>query len=82
MYPTKTFDQEERVRQHALHHAHVHDQIGGMGLGNSAQVELHAGRDPHRAGQHVDLDGPAGRAGGGMEPAVVMRQALMADWIS
>ncbi len=30
MYPTKTFDQEERVRQHALHHAHIHNQIGGM----------------------------------------------------
>jgi len=30
MYPTKTFDQEERVRQHALHHAHVQNQIGGM----------------------------------------------------
>jgi beta-galactosidase len=30
MYPTKTFDQEERVRQHALHHAHVFNQIYGM----------------------------------------------------
>lgn len=30
MYPTKTFDQEERVRQHAIHHAHVHNQIGAM----------------------------------------------------
>ena len=30
MYPTKTFDQEERVRQHALHHVHIHNQIGGM----------------------------------------------------
>jgi beta-galactosidase len=30
MYPTKTFDQEERVRQHVIHHAHVHNQIGGM----------------------------------------------------
>ena len=30
MYPTKTFDQEERVKQHALHHAHVQNQIGGM----------------------------------------------------
>lgn len=30
MYPTKTFDQEERARQHALHHAHIHNQIGGM----------------------------------------------------
>ncbi len=30
MYPAKTFDQEERVKQHALHHAHIHNQIGGM----------------------------------------------------
>jgi beta-galactosidase len=30
MYPVKTFDQEERVRQHVIHHAHVHNQIGGM----------------------------------------------------
>lgn len=27
MYPTKTFDQEERVRQHAWHHMHVRNQI-------------------------------------------------------
>jgi beta-galactosidase len=30
LYPTKSFDQEERVRQHAIHHAHVHNQIGGQ----------------------------------------------------
>lgn len=29
LYPTKSFDQEERVRQHAIHHVHVHNQIGG-----------------------------------------------------
>jgi beta-galactosidase len=29
LYPTKTFDQEERVRQHAIHHVHVHNQIDG-----------------------------------------------------
>lgn len=37
MYPTKTFDQEERVVKHMLHHAHVLNQIyslpiaGGIG---------------------------------------------------
>jgi beta-galactosidase len=37
MYPTKSFDQEERVLQHALHHAHVLNQVyempiaGGIG---------------------------------------------------
>ena len=30
LYPTKSFDQEERVRQHAIHHVHVHNQIGGQ----------------------------------------------------
>jgi beta-galactosidase len=30
LYPTKSFDNEERARQHAIHHAHVHNQIGGM----------------------------------------------------
>ena len=37
MYPAKTFDQEERVVKHALHHAHVLEQVykmpiaGGIG---------------------------------------------------
>ena len=30
LYPTKSFDNEERARQHAIHHAHVHNQIGAM----------------------------------------------------
>lgn len=30
LYPTKSFDNEDRARQHAIHHAHVHNQIGGM----------------------------------------------------
>ncbi len=30
MFPTKTFDQEERVKEHALRHAHIHNQIGQM----------------------------------------------------
>ena len=30
MYPTKTFDQEDRVIKHALHHAHVLNQIYAM----------------------------------------------------
>jgi beta-galactosidase len=30
MYPTKTFDQEERVIQHALHHAHIINTVNGM----------------------------------------------------
>lgn len=40
MYPTKTFDQEERVVKHMLHHAHVLEQVYRMpiagGIGWSA----------------------------------------------
>lgn len=30
MFPTKSFDQEERVQEHALRHARTHSQIGGI----------------------------------------------------
>lgn len=30
MFPTKTFDQEERVKQHVLRYAHIYNQINGM----------------------------------------------------
>ncbi len=40
MYPTKTFDQEERVVKHMLHHAHILEQVYRMpiagGIGWSA----------------------------------------------
>ncbi len=40
MYPTKTFDQEERVVKHMLHHAHILEQVYSMpifgGIGWSA----------------------------------------------
>jgi beta-galactosidase len=38
MYPTKTFDQEERVKQHALHHAHIHNQINNPQFGSAGGI--------------------------------------------
>ncbi len=48
MFPTKSFDQEERVQQHALRHARAHSLIGGMksagGIGWCAfDYNTHAG---------------------------------------
>jgi beta-galactosidase len=38
MYPTKTFDQEERVKQHALHHAHIHNQVNNPTFGSAGAI--------------------------------------------
>ena len=38
MYPIKTFDQEERVKQHALHHAHIHNQVNDPKLGSAGAI--------------------------------------------
>lgn len=48
MFPTKSFDQEERVQKHALRHAKIHSCIGGMksagGIGWCAfDYNTHAG---------------------------------------
>ncbi len=38
MYPTKTFDQEERAKQHALHHAYIHNQINNPAMGSAGGI--------------------------------------------
>jgi beta-galactosidase len=38
MFPTKTFDQEERVKQHALYHAHVHNQVNAPTHSSSGAI--------------------------------------------